>query len=369
MRHTSPLLIQVVPQLKPGRCGVTDHVIQLASELKCAFGIGSAFVVLNSNERCDLPYPIIYCDQENLLESCLALSEGGPGAVLVHVSGYGYSPDGAPTRLADALSRVRENGSFDIAAFFHEISATGAPWTSAFWHTHRQQRAIRKIAEQCDLMVTNMDAHAQWLERETKRRPGAPIRLLPVLSTIGEARDRTPLAKRTATMTVFGLPGTRQRAFRELSRLAGFLNALRIDNIIDIGAGSDFPDKLHGITVRHRGELDVLEIAEGLSQSTFGYLSYTPSYLAKSSIFAAYCSHGTIPVIATPFAGELDGLRDGVHLLSPKTVDAASASGLERCSIQAWDWYTGHRIHVHAETYAHWLNHPALEHEREEVKR
>jgi len=61
MLHQSPTLIHVVPQLKPGRCGVTDHVLPLAAELKGAFGVGSGFVVLNSDARCDLPYPVVHC--------------------------------------------------------------------------------------------------------------------------------------------------------------------------------------------------------------------------------------------------------------------------------------------------------------------
>jgi hypothetical protein len=369
MSHSGSRLIQVVPQLKPGRCGVTDHALPLANELKSIFAIDSAFVVLNSHEKADLPYQVIYCEPAQLLESCLTLSEGPPQPVLVHVSGYGYSPDGAPARLADALARVREDGRFSIAAFFHEISASGAPWSSAFWHSRRQERTMRKIAELCDLMVTNIGAHAQWLEKKTNKRPQAQIHLLPVFSTVGEARERIPVAQRPPALAVFGLPGTRRRAFRELSGLAEVLNALDITNIVDIGAAADSPDELNGIPVHHRGELSPAELATELSQARFGYLSYPANCLAKSSIFAAYCAHGTVPVIKDSFAGEVDGLRDGAQVLSPKTVDAALASGLDRCSEQAWHWYRGHGVCMHAETYARWLNQPALVGESEEAKR
>src|SRR5579863_4687131 len=101
-----PLLIQVVPQLQPGRSGVSDHATQLASSLK-SFGIESGFVVLNSERKCDAPYNFIECSAGRLLESCLELTRGLGGAILVHMSGYGYSPDGAPTLLAEALQRVR----------------------------------------------------------------------------------------------------------------------------------------------------------------------------------------------------------------------------------------------------------------------
>ena len=102
MVRANPLLIQVVPRLQPGRCGVTDHVIPLAEELKAAFGIDTAFVVLNSEERCELQFQVVYCKPDRLLASSLELSGNKPGAMLVHVSGYGYSADGAPTVLAKA---------------------------------------------------------------------------------------------------------------------------------------------------------------------------------------------------------------------------------------------------------------------------
>jgi hypothetical protein len=154
-----------------------------------------------------------------------------------------------------------------------------------------------------------------------------------------------------------------------LTAQARVLEALGIKEIVDIGGGTDAPAQVSGIPVRSTGELSVSELADEIPRAMFGFLSYPAVYIAKSSVFAAYCSQGTIPVIAAPFAGEVDGLRDGVHLLSPRTLDAAIASGLDRCSSQAWQWYSGHRVHVHAETYARWLSQPALTIEHEETRR
>jgi hypothetical protein len=78
--------------------------------------------------------------------------------------------------------------------------------------------------------------------------------------------------------------------------------------------------------------------------------------LAKSGVFAGYCAHGVVPVIARHFPGQVDGLEDGVHVLSPRTATAAQASGLEPISIAAWRWYSGHRLHDHAALYARWIS-------------
>jgi hypothetical protein len=366
--RTSPLLIQVVPRLKPGRCGVTDHVIPLAEELKAAFGIDTAFVVLNSEKSCELQFPVVYCAPDRLLASSLELSGNEPCAMLVHVSGYGYSANGAPTLLAEALNEVSMDGRFSIAAYFHELFASGPPWTSAFWHEARQKAAIRKIAGLCDLMVTNIELHARWLESETQRKPGVTIQQLPVQSTIGETRERIPSAERAPQMAVFGLAATRKKAYRELAELSGLLRTLGVEKFVDIGADCDVGSEVSGIPVERRGELEASEVAAVLARAKFGFLSYTPLYLAKSSIFAAYCAQGAVPVIATPFDGQIDGLSDGVQVLSPETAQEALASGLDRCSIEARAWYDKHRVRVHATTYARWLNQPELVREPEEAR-
>ncbi len=355
MLLTNRLLIQVVPRLRPARCGVSDYAISLAQELKTAFAIDSAFVVLNSDEVCDLPYPVIYCAPARLLEACVSLNGGGPGSILVHLSGYGYSADGAPTLVAEALADVRADRRFRISVYFHELFATGMPWRSAFWHSRQQRNAVRRIAGECDLLVTSSRYHADWLEREPVRRSTMPIQLLPVFSNVGEARDLTPVAQRKPAMAVFGLAATRQNAYKKLASLAGMLHDLGIEKILDIGPESAAPAELNGIPVGHAGVLAAKDLACQLSQTMLGFLPHDPLSLAKSGILAGYCAQGTIPVLASAFPGEIDGLEDGVNILSPRTAKTARESGLERCSSAAWRWYSEHNLRTHASRYAVWL--------------
>ncbi len=349
-------LIQVVPRLQPTRCGVSDHAIALASELSTGYGIDSAFVVLNSDERCDLPYPITHCAPHQLLNACIAFSGTQPAAILVHLSGYGYSADGAPTLLAEALESVRADGRFRVAVFFHELFATGMPWKSAFWYSQRQKRVVRRIAEACDLLVTNTRGYVDWLTRETVPQSSSPIQYMPIFSQVGEAQQHIPLTDRDPVMAVFGLGGTRQNAYRELSALGTMLEQFGIHEILDIGPEFEAPGALDGIPVRRMGILAATEIARQFSRSTFGFLSYPATHLAKSGVFAGYCAHGVIPVIARSFPGHVDGLEDGVQVLSPRTATAVQPSGLEACSIAAWRWYLGHRLQVHAAVYARWMD-------------
>jgi hypothetical protein len=349
-------IIQVVPRMTPALCGVSDGALLLAGELEAGFGIQTAVAVLSANKTHDAPFPILYGSPAQLLETCLTLSKGEPGYLLVHLSGYGYSADGAPTLLAEALHNVKASGRFRIAVFFHELFAGGMPWTSAFWHAHRQKRVLRRIIEVCDLPITNIRVYADWLNRVTVRPTASPIQYLPVFSQVGEAQQHISLADRDPVMAVFGLGGTRQKAFHELSALGTMLHQLGIQEILDIGPEFEAPGKMHGIPVRRMGVLAAEEIAGQFSRSAFGYLSYPPNCLAKSGVFAGYSAHGVIPVIAQNFRGEFDGLQDGVHVLSPQTAKAMEPAGMEPCSIAVWRWYSGHRLHHHAARYAQWFD-------------
>jgi hypothetical protein len=350
------VLIQVVPQLKPTRCGVSDQAMLLAGELKAAFGIDTAFAILNSDERCDLPYPMIHCPPRQLLENCRALSGDRSAALLVHLSGYGYSFDGAPALLADALDAVRADGRFRSAVYFHELFTTGMPpWKSAYWYSRRQRNAVRRIAEGCDLLVTSSGFQAEWLEREPAKRSAVPVKLLPVFSAVGEAAQLVPVAQRKPALAVFGLSGTRQRAYKALAPLGAMLHGLGIEKILDIGPDFDAPADLSGIPVERMGPLDAKALAGTFSQLTFGFVPHGPLSLTKSSVCASFCSQGAIPVIADEFNGVIDGIEEGVQVIGPRTVEVARARGLESCSQAAWNWYSQHSLRAHAAFYRDWL--------------
>lgn len=349
------MLIQVVPELAPGRSGVSDHATQLAGHLRDEFGIESAFVSLSGKESASMPFPSVECAAPGLLENCLALSQGRRAALLVHVSGYGYSPDGAPTLLADALEQVRADGRFRTSVYFHELYAWGPPWRSAFWYSRRQQRALRKLAANCDLVVTNTTRHLEWLQRETRIPDGVRMELIPVLSTVGEAQEPVPFARRNAVMAVFGLAGTRMRAYQKIAASGDLVRTLGIEEIHDIGPECDHPSRLKGLPVKRVGLLPVEEIPAVFSTVRFGFVSHPMYCLGKSGVLASYCAQGVVPVLAEGFAGVADGLRDGVHVVSAQTAQAARKTGLENCAHAAWNWYMTHSVRVHAERFARWM--------------
>jgi hypothetical protein len=359
MPSINQLLIQVVPWLKPGRCGISDHAIALAQELLTAFRVNTTFVTLSACRPDNLAFPVFESAPAELLETCDSLNGGRPGAILVHLSGYGYSPDGVPARLAASLTQVKASSRFRIAVYFHELFASGPPWKSAFWHSRRQQKALRDIVASCDLLVTNTRHHAHWLERQLGQSSADSLKLLPVFSTVGEAREPMPFKGRNPVMAVFGLPGARRNAYHQLDVQGKLLENIGITQFLDIGPPFDAPADLRGIAVKRMGELSAADLAAQLSSCMFGFVFHSSICLAKSSIFAAYCAQGVIPVVAEPFRGEVDGLTDGTHVVSPTTAASAKASGWEERSQAAWNWYMTHRVRLHAEQYVKWMGESA----------
>jgi hypothetical protein len=360
MPPAKPLLIEVVPRMTPARCGLSDYSLLIAGELESAFGIRAAFAVLNSSEPGEIPYPVRHCAPAALLEACSTLSEGEPASLLVHLSGYGYAADGAPADLAQALADVSASGRFRVAVFFHELFAPALPWKSAFWHSRRQKEVVRRIAVTADLLVTNARPSLEWLQQVPHRRSTAPIQFLPIFSQVGEPDHPPAFADREPVAVVFGLGGTRRRAYREMAGLGNTLHALGIEEIWDIGPEIGTPQDFRGIPIKRMGVLPAGQVSQRLSRARFGLLPLIWVWLTKSGVFSAYCAHGAIPVLGRPFPGEIAGLQDGIHLLTPRSAMAAQASGLERCSRAAWRWYQGHRLHSHAAIYAQWLNDPAM---------
>jgi hypothetical protein len=156
-------------------------------------------------------------------------------------------------------------------------------------------------------------------------------------------------------MAVLGLIGTRGKSYRRLVELGTMLNSLGVEEILDVGPEFDTPAKVSGIVVRRLGVLSAEDLGNLLSKSMFGFVPHSSFSMAKSGIFAGLCAQAAIPVIPESFSREVDGLRDGVHLISPRTAKAAMSAGLEGCSTAAWRWYSGHRLRAHAATYERWL--------------
>jgi hypothetical protein len=227
---------------------------------------------------------------------------------------------------------------------FHELYARGPVLSSSFWNSPFQRWLAGRLGSLSDACSTNMAGHAEFLARRAPQQRGR-IAVSPVFSTVGEPEQSPRLRGRPPYLAIFGGGKWQDEAFtthRKVLKLACEL--LEIEKIITIGppstAKADFD-----LPVEARGLLPAAEVSRCLSLVRVGLVNYFSGYLGKSSIFAAYCAHGVMPLSGTPNASELDGLRGGQHyMVASRLTQPVSPETMQEIADQATHWYSGHSI-------------------------
>ena len=262
-------LIQIVPRLPPAPEGVGSYAAALAMELRERLGVESRFVT----------------------------GDPTPGStVLLHYANYGYQARGCPVSLVRALLRWKGSAAGGrLVTVFHEVYASGPPWRSSFWTSPVQRRLAAALTRASDGIVTSLELYAGLL---TRLAPGVEVHVSPVFSTVGEPARVPPLRERRPAIVVFGGPGARGRAYGEgREALAAACRTWGIEEVLDIGPALSTPPQRLGTTpVRALGPLPASEVSRFLLGSFAGFLAYPPAFLPKSTIYAAYCAHGLLPV-------------------------------------------------------------------------
>lgn len=281
-----------------------------------------------------------------------------PAAVLLHYVSYGYQARGCPVWLVSSAGRwaARGNGR-RLATFFHEVNAFGPPWRSSFWLSPLQRRLAAALAGASTGIATSLGLYRDVLARWVPRRP---IAVLPVFSAVGEPDPGRvkPVAARPRRLAVFGAPANRERAFRaHRADLAAACRALGIEEVLDVGPSTpSLPEEVAGRPVRRLGALPAAALGELLLGAAAGFLAYPPGFLPKSTVFAAYCAHGMVPVCAPalralPGRGHASPLAAGEHYLPPRPARAPSAADLEFIAGRARCWYAEHSLARQADAF------------------
>ena len=281
-------VVHVVPHLPSAIEGVGGYAAALGRAL-AAGGVGSCFLGAAALER----RPAAMAHQ---------LSALGAAVVLLHYVNYGYAPRGCPWWLVRGVARWRAGGpGRRLVTYFHEVYASGPPWRSSFWSSPLQRHLAARLLRASDGAATSLALYGRILARW---RPPAPVMVTPVFSTVGDpAAVPPPTERRPRTMLVFGGAGNRRRAYGELrGALIAACRGLEVAEIVDLGPSlaADLPARLDGLPVRALGTLPAAAAGEVLLRSYAGFLGYPAALLPKSTVFAAYCAHGVVPVCAWP---------------------------------------------------------------------
>jgi hypothetical protein len=350
-----PAVVHIVPHLPPPPEGIGSFALTLAEALAAPHGIdgiASRFLVTSpawppGRNGAVKATKVAGATPDALLE---ALAGAAAATVLLHYANYGYEARGCPAWLIDGLAEWKRRSGGRLVTLFHEVHAMGPPWRSSFWLSPVQRRLAASLARLSDGMVTSMQFYRRILHQWV---PGREIHVLPVFSTVGEAPAAAPLAARERRMVLFGGPGNRARAYRELrTEIARACRILGIEEICDIGPDSGEPAVGLPVPVRRLGPLPEAEVSALMACSLAGFVGYPAPFLPKSSIFAAYCAHGMLPVCAWPWPRRnVNRPEPEPPLWKPGRRAEVSPSHFQDVADRAGAWYDHHALERHAALY------------------
>ncbi len=353
------IIFTIVPRLPPSTCGVGDYALYLAQKLRQNFGIKTQFIVCDPNWSSQPEidgFPILKLSAPTTSNLVRCLQEGDCSQLFVHYVGYGYARWGCPDWLLKALSTWRARSpKAQLITMFHELYALpgNKPWKHNFWNSSSQKILTQQLIRLSDHRITSSQNYAETIDH-FRSDSGLPTLFFPVFSTVGEPPLIKPWADRSSQLVIFGQALTKRRAYEE--RLAAIQSACEqfdIQEIIDVGPATGLGLKTVGnIPVREAGKCSIEEISTIFQNSKLGFLNYNPDYLAKSTIFAAYCAYGLLPI--SPFRSILptDGLTPGEHYWVIDETMARPESIVHNAQV----WYRSHSLESQTQYFAKLLH-------------
>jgi hypothetical protein len=359
-------LIQIVPRLPPAIDGVGDYAFLLAKQLRAAHDMHTQFVVCNpdwgksgiGNRESEIEldgFPVHQLKEQRTAELLRVLSRRGmPAIVLLQYVGYGYEKRGCPVWLVSALRAWKtrtQKPAAKLVTMFHEISASGPVWSSAFWISPLQRWIAQSLARLSSHCFTNLNLHGRALKQFTGRYE-SDITVLPVFSNVGEPELLPDWNKRQPRMIVFGSASQRRKVYLEhKSDLEKACQAMGLDEMVDIGAAVEIPQL--SVRVFPRSILSSTEASREMLTARAGFFAYPANCLGKSGIFAAYAAHGLVPVTFDKNRiKNRDGLVFGKHFVSVNTLQMVEAGRFESGGKCARQWYDAHSLPRQAGVFA-----------------
>jgi len=346
-------IVQIVPALPPSINGVGDYALFVAKELRRSHDIESEFIV---DCRATVPgvdverFEIEALRARSRRALVSALGHSSSTVVVLHYVGYGYASRGCPNWLVEGLREwCRANSRGRIVTIFHEISAFGPPWRSAFWLSAPQKILAKRLVHLSDACITSGETYRQILQ-SMSGASGPTISTLPIFSNVGEPDNVPPLGSRSRRAVIFGGAATKRRVYgHSLKQFGEILGSLRFEEICDIGPPCERAfQELNGIPIVMIGARPAREVSVLLQDAVIGLFDCPGECLAKSGVFAAYCAHGLAPVGFPERTRSRDGLAVGREYLGISRGELFTWRQLNSAATAARGWYQSHRLSRHA---------------------
>jgi hypothetical protein len=343
-------VVHLTPELQPMIGGVADYAAILGRAMG-ERGIPQQYLVASHTApahrqgiRTKFPQALVL-DAPMSDDLSRGLRDLDAETVLVHYSGYGYAPRGAPFWLVQGLERWKERCPHHrLIVMFHETWANGLPWQSSFWLNLAQRRCVARIARLADAVVTNTSYYRSPLIQFL--RHGTPIQVQPIFSNIGEPDPVPAFAEREPVCVLFGRGGTRRRAYERFRRCFDKLHMLGIERLIEIGVEPEITAGLQWpFLVDRLGPHQASEITPIMARARYGLFECPVHIAGKSGVLAALAAHGVLP-IHPDGEGTYEGLEFGRDTVNISAVGRAP----DRPTVHAPDgasaraWYRKHRL-------------------------
>lgn len=341
-------ILQLVPKVPGGIDGVGDYALTLAAKLLDKFGCVTVFVTPDASSVTKVRgFEVLPVDQ-------LAAAARNADRVILHYVNYGYQKRGVPFRLLSILHRLREQHRGPLLTIFHELYASGPPWSSAFWLKPLQIHLAKSVARLPDECIVSNENFVRELGRLV---PDARIHLHPVPSGLKEpSLSHDQIANRDPhRWVIVGGTHLSERSLRSLSGvireipdsiaprtlvvLGGHENPVTRSLLADLAIDSDY-----------RPGITAAEASEILRTCSFTWFNYfhradiETSVILKSSAYASACAHGIIPVF--PHQGSAISVEDdplpGPFYVSPDEKQVPTADNRAAIAQTIYDWYQRH---------------------------
>jgi hypothetical protein len=357
-------LIQIIPQLPPAINGLGDYALNLASQLRQDYNIQTHFIVCDrtySSDKSIDDFPISQLSNSTAEALLSMLSQQQIDTVLLHYVGYGYAQRGCPVWLVEGLEQWQtKSDRRQLITMFHEVYASSnKPWHSSFWLSPWQKNVAGRLVKISDRILTSKQLYANILT-DLSQGKHRQINAIPVFSTLGEPQQILPLSKRQPWLVIFGGSNNRRRAYlKSRTKIISVCEIFGVEKIIDVGISTELSlSNLDGIPIKEMGKLSINQIQEIFLNCYGGFLDYNPDFLAKSTIFAAYCAYGMLPISANFSDFSIDGIDPGRHYwMAGEHTSEKNLKQVQAIANNAHVWYQSHNLSSQAQIFASHISH------------
>lgn len=348
-------LLQIVPRLPPYSDGVGDYARLLAGQLSLTHDIETEFVAFRPATETPSEVDGFYTHRlfEHAVNPFLSLIPQKIDGVLLHYSNYPYLEGrfDAPFWLVDALKIIKQQRNCPLIVMYHELPTLK-------WNRFRMLNPIQSlVSKRLAKIASAVFTDSQHFKSHLKKWTTSPITCIPDFSTIGEPKPDQirSLKDRQRRLVIFG-GSDRVRAYANLDRLLATCRALDIQEICDIGTAQNLSPKQFGdITFKELGFQSAQSVQRILLDSVAGLMDYSrfPGDLGKSSVFAAFCAHGLLPICTAYNPSEPDGVFAGEqYAIAGGDLATLSSQQRQHIADQAIAWYSQHNLSTNAQLFA-----------------